>query len=141
MPLATPVDVPAYAAANRAERAIVRLLNAERARYGLPGLSISNRLAQSAKRHSMDCLRYDSLAHTSAMSSVTGARSSGETIAWSQRGSGSGARSIVDMWMRSSGHRAIVLNGKFRRIGVGRVRGKLGSMSGVLVTADFASAH
>jgi uncharacterized protein YkwD len=139
MPLAAPVDVPAYAAANRAERAIVRLVNAERARYGLPRVRLSGALTRAAQRHSWDCLRYDSLSHTTGR--ITRARASGEALAWSQRGAGSGASSIVNMWMRSSAHRAIVLNGKFRRIGVGRVRGKLGPTPGVMVTADFASAR
>jgi uncharacterized protein YkwD len=138
MPLAAPVDVPAYTAANRAERAIVRLVNAERARYGLPRLRLSSGLTRTAQRHSWNCLRYDSLSHSSGR--VSSARASGETLAWSQRGAGSGARSIVSMWMNSSAHRAIVLNGKFRRVGVGRVRGKLGPTPGVMVTADFASA-
>ena len=139
MPLAAPVDVPAHAAATRAERAIVRRLNAERARYGLPRLRLSGALTRKAQRHSWECLRYDSMSHTSGR--ITRARASGETLAWSQRGAGSGARSIVNMWLRSSAHRAIVLNGKFRRVGIGRVRGKLGSSSGVMVTADFASAR
>jgi uncharacterized protein YkwD len=139
MPLADQVDAPAYTAANRAERAIVRLVNAERARYGLPRLRLSSALTRAAKRHSWDCLRYDSLSHTAGR--VSSARSSGEALAWSQRGAGSGAQSIVRMWMSSSAHRAIVLNGKFRRIGVGRAHGKLGQTSGVMVTADFASAR
>ena len=138
MPLATPADVPAYAAANRAERAIVRLVNAERARYGLPRVRLSGALTRSAQRHSWQCLRSDSMSHSA---SHVRARATGEVLAWSQRGAGSGARSIVQMWMRSSAHRAIVLNGRFRRIGVGRVRGKLGPTSGVMVTADFASAR
>ena len=139
MPLAAPVDVPAYAAANRAERAIVRLVNAERARYGLPRVRLSAALTRAAQAHSWNCLRYDSLSHTSGR--ITRARSSGEALAWSQRGAGSRARSVVNMWMRSAPHRAIVLNGKFRRIGVGRVRGRLGPTAGVMVTADFASSR
>lgn len=139
MPLATPVDVSAHAAATRSERAIVRLLNAERSRYGLPRLRLSSALTRAAQAHSWNCLRSNSLSHTTGR--ITSARASGEALAWSQRGAGSGARSIVNLWMRSAPHRAIVLNGNFRRVGVGRVRGKLGPTAGVMVTADFASAR
>ena len=149
MPLAAPVDVPAHAAASRAESAIVRLLNNERARYGLPGLRLSSALTRSAEQHSWDCLRHDWISHISSdgtapgrrIARVTAARASGETMAWSQRGAGSGARSIVRMWMGSAAHRSIVLSPKFRRVGVGRIRGKLGASAGVMVTADFASAR
>jgi uncharacterized protein YkwD len=149
MPLATPVDVPAHAAGSRAENAIVRLVNVERRRYGLRRLRVSSALTRSAEQHSWDCLRHDWISHVSSdgtgpdrrIARVTAARASGETMAWSQRGAGSGARSIVRMWMRSSAHRAVVLSPKFRRVGVGRIRGKLGATAGVMVTADFASAR
>lgn len=149
MPLATPADVHAQAAANRAENAIVVAMNAERARYGLPRLRLSRALTRSAKSHTIDMLRHDYLSHISSdgkqpgvrIASATGAHKSGETIAWAQRGAGSGARTFVRMWMTSPGHRAILLSRSFRRVGVGRATGRLGSSLGVAVTADFASSR
>lgn len=149
MPLAPPADVHAQAAANRAENAIVQAMNSERARFGLPGLRLSRALTGSAKAHTIDMLRHDFLSHSSSngtqpgarIASATGAHKSGETIAWAQRGAGSGARTFVRMWMRSSGHRAILLSRAYRRVGVGRATGRLGSSPGVAVTADFASAR
>jgi uncharacterized protein YkwD len=149
MPLAAPADVHAQAAANRAESAIVVAMNAERARYGLPRLRLSRALSGSAKAHTIDMLRHDSLSHNSSdgtqpgvrIARATGAHRSGETIAWAQRGAGSGARTIIRMWMTSPGHRALILSRSFRRVGVGRAFGKLGSSAGLAVTADFASAR
>jgi uncharacterized protein YkwD len=43
------------------------------------------------------------------------------------------------MWMNSPGHRAILLSGKFRRIGLAKRTGSLGGNRACVVTADFAS--
>jgi uncharacterized protein YkwD len=43
------------------------------------------------------------------------------------------------MWLNSPGHRAVLLSGKYRRVGIGRRVGRLGSSRACLVTADFAS--
>jgi uncharacterized protein YkwD len=45
------------------------------------------------------------------------------------------------MWMNSAPHRASLLDGRFRRIGVGRRIGMLGSTNSIVFTADLASAH
>jgi uncharacterized protein YkwD len=42
------------------------------------------------------------------------------------------------MWLNSAPHRAIVLDPRFRRVGVGRRWGTLGSAGRAVVTADFA---
>jgi uncharacterized protein YkwD len=49
------------------------------------------------------------------------------------------AGTVVRLWMASPPHRAIVLDGSFRRVGVGRGRGALGGAAAMLVTADFAA--
>jgi uncharacterized protein YkwD len=43
------------------------------------------------------------------------------------------------MWMDSPGHRAILLSSSYRRIGVGKRVGSLGSSKACVVTADFSS--
>jgi uncharacterized protein YkwD len=65
-----------------------------------------------------------------------GFRRIGETIAWTSRCS---ARQVVRMWLNSPGHRAVLLSRGFRRVGIGRRTGRLGSRRACLVTADFAS--
>lgn len=147
MPLATPADVQAHASANRAEVAIVRVLNRERRKRGIPGLRLSPRLAAVARNHTLDQLRSDRLNHTSSdgtpsnvrIRRVVRARTSGETIAFVSRGAGSGARTIVRMWLRSPAHASVLLSRSFRSIGIGRARGRLGQASGVVVTANLTS--
>ena len=41
--------------------------------------------------------------------------------------------------MSSAPHRTVLLNGKLRRVGVGRVHGSMGAQSGNAITADFSS--
>jgi uncharacterized protein YkwD len=43
------------------------------------------------------------------------------------------------MWMDSPGHRAILLSGKYRRIGLARRTGSLGGTHACVITADFGS--
>jgi uncharacterized protein YkwD len=42
------------------------------------------------------------------------------------------------MWMHSSSHRAILMSGRFRRVGVARRGGTLSGNRACMVTADFA---
>ena len=147
MPLAAPADVHATAAADRAELAIVRIVNRARARRGRAPLGLSGPLLTIARNHSIDMLRHDAFGHLASDGSspatrirrATGARTSGETVAFASRGSGSGARTIVGMWRRSPGHWTVLMDPRFRSIGIGRVRGRLGSFPGVAVTADLAA--
>ncbi len=128
------------------ERAIVQVVNVERTARGLPSLRAARGLSRAAESHSWDQLRYDRFGHDSSDGTPFGRRiarvgrfrMSAEVVAFAPRGSGSGARSIVRLWMRSSAHRAQVLNPNFRILGVGRVRGRLQGQFGALVTADLA---
>jgi uncharacterized protein YkwD len=62
----------------------------------------------------------------------------GETIAW-----GSGARAtpalIVHSWLASPGHRAILLDGRYKDLGVGIALGAPGRGDGATFTGDFGS--
>lgn len=60
----------------------------------------------------------------------------GENLAWEPPAKAS-ARSIVTDWMRSPGHKATMLDPRFREIGIGIATGTPGAGSGVTVTADF----
>ena len=70
---------------------------------------------------------------------LRGARrwSVGENLAWGS-GSHATARSIVHAWMNSPGHRANILNGRFRDVGIGIVRGA--PVSGVGNAATYATS-
>lgn len=124
---------------DRGERAVIRAINRARASHGLRRLLTGRRLARAADAHSRNMLRANVFAHGAFSQRVrryVRYRSIGETIAMTSRCS---ARAVVRMWLRSPGHRAVLLSRRFRRVGVGRRLGRLGSSRACLVTADFAS--
>ena len=136
------VATPAEAAGPRidsGERAVIRAINRARHAHGLRGLRASRRLARAADAHSRNMLRANFFAHgafTQRVRRYTHARRIGETIAMTSRCS---ARTVVRMWMNSPSHRAVLLSRGFRRVGVARRKGRLGSTRACLVTADFGS--
>jgi uncharacterized protein YkwD len=128
------------------------LLNEERADRGLKPLVASSTLDRAADDYAADMVKRRFFDHVSpgggtmmdrikaAGWSPNGSWSAGENIAW---GSGSLATpaSIVAGWMRSAGHRANILNGRFSRIGVGIAAGapRDGIRGGGTYVTDFTS--
>ncbi len=132
------------------ERHVVWLINRERAHHGAPRVRRVRALSRAADRHSRDMLRGNFFAHSSrdgtpAVTRVLRyrrARRTGETLAYLHGGSsGDQARRVVAMWMASPGHRAVLLDRAFRRIGIARRGGHLGGRPVTVVTADFQSAR
>jgi uncharacterized protein YkwD len=137
------VAVPAPAVArrhDRVERAVIHRINFIRAVYGLPHVRPWFALRHAAEEHSRDMARANFFDHPSSdgtpfdvrLRRYVGGRSVGETLAVLS-GGGLASR-VVSMWMNSPPHRAILLERGFRRIGVARHHGGLGT----LFTADFA---
>ena len=128
------------------ERAVIKRLNQVRAHHGLGTLRPAAGLSRAADHHSRDMLVRDFFAHPSSdgtpfdrrVRRFANASMVGETLAWVPRRRGAAA-TVVRMWMESASHRAIVLDGRLRRVGVGRRWGTLGSTRTAVVTADFAS--
>jgi uncharacterized protein YkwD len=124
---------------DRGERAVIRAINRARAAHGLRGLRPARRLARAADAHTRSMLRANYFSHgafSARLRRYTRARRIGETIAMTSRCS---ASTVVRMWLNSPPHRAVLLSGGFRRIGIGRRCGSLGSGRSCVVTADFAS--
>jgi len=92
------------------EHAIIEQTNAQRAQYGLPPLEVDPELVKSARAHAIWMTTYQTLQH--ARQPVA------ENIAMGQRDQ----YEVLNCWMRSPGHRANILNGAFRRIGVAAYR-------------------
>jgi uncharacterized protein YkwD len=153
--LAALFALPAVAAAGPArldarEKAMVRSINDQRAHYGLAPVSASRRLNRAADYHSWEMLAGNYFAHTSLNGGAFDARirrftrpqALGEALAMlgGNCGRGSAGR-VVRMWMNSPPHRAILLSGSYRRIGLAKRTGALGSTHACVVTADFASRH
>ncbi len=92
------------------ERNIIDYTNQERVRYGLQPLKMAPDLVRSARRHAIWMTQNRSLQHTR--------EAVAENIAMGQRDS---AEAVGD-WMNSPGHRANILNSRYRRIGVAAYR-------------------
>jgi len=128
------------------------LINRARARHGLAPVHNVRALHRAAAAYSRQMVRAAFFAHESPDGStpasrvqrsgyLSGARSwsVGETLAW---GSGplSTPAAIVRAWMRSPGHRAILLDGTFHDIGIGVAVGAAGiTGSAGTFTADLGT--
>ncbi len=117
----TDKDVSAY------EKEVIRLVNAERAKYGLSPLSENWELSRVARYKSQDMKDKRYFSHTSPTygspfqmmkSFGISYRSAGENIAMGQRT----PEAVVKAWMNSQGHRANILNASYTEIGVGYVK-------------------
>jgi uncharacterized protein YkwD len=130
------------------ERKVISLINGQRAARGLPPLTRSRRLARSADYHSWDMLRGNFFAHASSSGAsfqgrvrrYSQAARVGENLAYVRNGQGRGqAERIVGMWMASPDHQAVLLSPGFRKIGVARRTGTLGTLRATVFTADLSS--
>jgi uncharacterized protein YkwD len=151
--VALPAPADSYARASAkfdgVERSIVRKINRIRAANGLGAVKRNKALARSADYHCADMLAANFFAHTSSngesfeqrIDQFRPSRRIGETLAYLSKGSKGMAGRIVDLWMNSPPHRASLLSSSFRRIGVARRAGTLGSSPVTVFTADFASKH
>jgi uncharacterized protein YkwD len=129
-------------------RSVECLLNEQRASNGLSALGHDRRLARAAGRLSTAMVRERFFAHVSPSGSTPADRARragftgqglGETIGW-----GAGAlatpAAIVQAWMNSPPHRAIIMGRQFRLVGLGIAGGSpVGAAGAITVTADFGA--
>lgn len=115
-------EIPADLAALRQE--VLDSLNAERRAAGLAGLTLSTRLDRAAQDHACDNADHQSYSHEGSDGSTLktrlrrvgyGFRTAAENTG---RGFGSTAK-VVAFWMGSPGHRANILLGRLREVGIG----------------------
>ncbi len=119
----TPVTPPAGDASLSAyAQEVVRLVNVERAKYGLSALTVNAKASQAAQVRAAEQARSFSHTRPNGSSCFTALkeagvsyRSAGENIAYGQRT----PQQVVTAWMNSSGHRANILGSQFTQIGVG----------------------
>jgi uncharacterized protein YkwD len=143
---------PTHATLARARHATICLINRARSQHGLGSLRNAALLDRAAAAHSRDMVRRDFFSHNSPGGStpsqridhtgyLNGARSwaIGETIAWGTGRLASPA-SIVRGWLHSPEHRAILLDGRFRDLGIGVAIGApSGGRGGATFTGDFGA--
>lgn len=108
------------------EQEVVRLVNVERAKYGLSPLTANWELSRVARYKSQDMVDNRYFSHNSptygSPSQMIRAfglsfRTSGENIAYGY----ATPAAVVNGWMNSSGHRANILSSSYKQIGVGYV--------------------
>jgi uncharacterized protein YkwD len=131
------------------ERAMRCLVNFARRSEGLPPLrSRGKRLAKAADRKAADILRCGEFSHTACGRPFTyhmqayaaGCYGAGENIAWGSGHLGT-VRSIMSSWLDSDGHRANLLNARFRDHGVGLRTGRLTGYAGAAVWVHELGYH
>jgi uncharacterized protein YkwD len=119
---------PGVAAAPSA-RSVLSEINAIRGRHGLRALRPSRQLAAAADEHTLDMGRRGYFRHTSLDGTPFWKRvqrfypsvgyrawSAGENLLWAT--AGITAQEAVRLWMGSPGHRANMLNRRWREIGI-----------------------
>jgi uncharacterized protein YkwD len=134
-----------------ARSATLCLLNRERAIRGRRALRTDARLARAAQSHSDDMVSHRYFAHESRDGRGFGARIRhtgwmrhrrpyrlGENIAYGTGGQAT-PLAIVSAWMHSAGHRANILEPRFRRIGIGIAAGTPAGEGGATYSTDFGS--
>ena len=101
---------------------VVKLVNEERAKAGLPALTMDADVTAAANvrakeiKQQFSHTRPDGSSFSTALKEQGVAfRGSGENIAWGQKT----PEQVMNGWMNSDGHRANILNKNFTNIGVG----------------------
>jgi uncharacterized protein YkwD len=113
---------------------IIQRTDAARAQHRVPPLRPHPRLHRAAEYHARRMAARATMAHVldgqdpGQRLAAAGYpwRTYGENVAWSQ-GVGDPARTAMDGWLRSPGHRANILGRHFTEIGVGWARSRDGA--------------
>ncbi|PJI09805.1 MULTISPECIES: CAP domain-containing protein [Clostridium] len=115
------------------ENEVLRLVNVERAKYGLPALKANVQLFNVARIKSKDMLTRNYFSHTSPTFGSTFSlltrygisyAAAGENIAYGYVN----AASVMRGWMNSPGHRANILGKQYRELGVGAAKSSNGQI-------------
>ena len=144
---------PTMAAGGSLEAGLLVKINALRAGHGLSRLRRKKELAAAAVEHSREMARRGFFGHRSADGGSFEARlqryygsagyrfwSTGENLIYASPTIAPSA--AVESWLRSPGHREILLAARWREIGISAVRvdaapGVYGGREVTIVTADF----
>ena len=149
----TPSAITAPSTINALESGVLAEVNGYRRSHGLVPLRLSSRLTAAAGAHSRAMATKGFFAHESADGTAFWKRvqryypsrrfrtwSVGETLLWSSPGVDPGG--ALRMWVNSPPHRRVLLNGRWREVGLSAVHVKVapGVFNGLevtVVTADF----
>lgn len=123
-------DQPTAANVAQVRASVLCLANAERAAAGLPALTAEPHLEAAAQAYAhrmvaeqfFDHVSPDGGTLASRLSAYTSWSTIGENLAWGD-GDLATPRSAMNAWMNSAGHRANLLSGAYREMGVGVTAG------------------
>jgi uncharacterized protein YkwD len=121
--IAAAVAVPAAASP---QRDAISQLNEVRASNGLSALRASGSLARSASRYARRMIQTDYFGHSSSIAASSAFGRLGETLELHSGWTPNPSQTITE-WMNSPGHRAVLMSGAYRWVGMGIARGKIGS--------------
>jgi uncharacterized protein YkwD len=121
------VAQPAYAGGRSVSRPtaevlvqrMLNMVNRSRETRGLPELRINERLCREALHHSKRMARAGAISHTPNLAELI--RGVGGSVFGEDLGKGRGLQGIRDAWLRRADTRRIMLDPRFRRVGLGVV--------------------
>ena len=103
-------------------RKMLHLLNQTRRNHDLPAFRLNFNVSHFAWRHSKRMAARNRCYHTTNLYDVVRTYS---PSTWGENVAAAGTlKRIRTLWMRSAGHRANILNPRFRKIGIGVVKAR-----------------
>ncbi len=108
-------------------------INQVRSAHGKRALRYSRSLARSSSRFARYVVRSDRFAHAGRISASGRFARLGEVLALTHGWKIRRTRTLDD-WLRSPGHRTVLLSPSFRYVGAARVRGRLGGKRAIVWT-------
>lgn len=133
--LAMPASAPAM---ERVERVMIQKVNNYRAKHGIPKLRVSKSLSRSAHRYSWKQMRGGFFGHASSIQASSKYRRLGEILEW-HRGTAARPSLAFRTWLRSGGHRAVIMDPSFRYVGAGRASSRFRGGKATIWTMHFGA--
>jgi uncharacterized protein YkwD len=132
--------LPAGTAAARAsaEDQMLAKINSYRSQHGLPRVRKSKSLTRSAERYSWRQLNGGYFGHSSRIQASSKYRRLGEILAFLS-GTRAQVSSAFRMWLNSGGHRAVIMDRRFRYVGAGRASGRFRGGKATIWTVQFGA--
>lgn len=142
--------------ASALEQYVLELVNRERKKAGVQPLAFDGDLNEAADAHGVWMIGADTFSHTGSGGSApvdrmkaagyafTESWSAAENIAWASLRNPAGLRDEADLLhtnlMNSPGHRANILNGSLREIGIGFQTGEYKGWQSAFIAENFAKS-
>jgi uncharacterized protein YkwD len=111
-------------------------VNVYRAQHGLPGLQMNGSLNHSSRKYARHMMRAGYFGHSRRIHASRRFKRLGEIIEM-HRGSRLNVAGALHAWQRSPGHNAILLDGSFKYVGAGPVKGRFHGKRTVMWVMHF----